>query len=130
MIAPYISSPSSSKMPVILATTYRMRHAPNSSAPINAFPGCARSSAALNSHHKAQPPVATMIGACPPCSVVQVSLATSNMVGTKIAAMPTTKMAGAHGIVRCAVSDCGGLTSNKVETQLFQGLGSPTHGQG
>jgi hypothetical protein len=39
-------------------------------------------------------------------------------------------MTVAHGIVRCDVTGCGVLTCSKVETQLFQGLGFPAHGQG
>ena len=55
------------------------------------FPGRGRRCEALTSRYRSQPPVARMIGACPPCSVVQVSLATSNMVGATMAQRPAAE---------------------------------------
>jgi hypothetical protein len=63
-----------------------------------------------------------MIGAWPPCSVVQVSLATSNIVGSIMAAMPAKKTTCGHIAERAETLASGGLTSSKGETWLSQGV--------
>src|SRR3954453_3664180 len=98
-------------MPVIRATVNTIRVPASRGSPIANSPGARTMFLPLSSRHMTQSPVTKTSGPWPPCSVVQVLVATSYMLGAARAAQPSASMRF-PAVANCRGSGAGTCTSD------------------